>query len=239
MDIVRRGFCSIATPIVLLGAALCATQSLAAQSGIEGLWKLDAFGSPAKLEFSQEAGSWTGRADFGAVGWEPITKISFNSSTGEVSFHRVRGNQDYVGRFTGERMEGKFSGSAPWHATRDEDDVAARKAAPTKKGTAIVPVPEISIDGEWKLNANGFPAKLQFSKKGGVWAGRADFGQAGWEAITKVSVDSRTRKISFYRARGKQQYSGAVTSSQQTPSGPVARAASGVFTGNAKWSMKR
>jgi hypothetical protein len=145
-----------------------------ARSGIAGMWKLDAWGSLAKLEFTPEGGSWTGRADFGAVGWEPITKIAFNPSTGDVSFHRVRGSQDYAGRLTGDRMEGKFSGSAPWHATRGEGGVDERKAAAQTTGGGAGRLPAI-VNPSFELGPQGAALTA------GIYSHSAGAPPYGWE----------------------------------------------------------
>jgi hypothetical protein len=135
-------------------------------------------------------------------------------------------------------MEGLFSGSAPWFAVRDGDGVEERKAKTTVNPVPVAPV--IDITGGWDLNANNYIAKMEITLKNKAYNGRVNFvGGIGWESITKITFDSKTKVISFYRVHGRQTYKGKVTRTRQTDKGPVAIKASGTFTGNAPWELSR
>jgi hypothetical protein len=224
-------------------------------AGIGGRWDLDAWGSPAALEFTQSGQTWTGRADFGAVGWEPVTNISYDEASGKIAFHRVRGNQDYVGRLDGDRMEGTFSGTAPWKATRHHEPLEERKApaksntTATGKATATpgqqATLPEIDISGAWNVT---FPdikvsAKASFTRSGKSWIGTFNDGKNGNEQLTQIRVDSRAKRIHFFRPFARQTFDGQLVVHAGTH-GPVASSARGNFSqsgGSAasKWSMRR
>ena len=175
---------------------------------IEGQWSLNADVYTGKLEFFKTGRTWAGRIWFDVYQkWEDLTEIFFDPRIGRLEFYRPYGNQRYSGTLSGNQIVGTFTDAGrnlPWEARRE----APREPPPR-------PVDLRGVEGPWSLQADVYPGKLEFFRRGNIWGGRIWFDvYQRWEDLTEIFFDPRTGRLEFYRPYGNQRYSGTLSGNQ-------------------------
>jgi hypothetical protein len=175
------------------------------------------------MEFSGDDREYRGRVFIGANNrWENLTNIRFDLRDGTIEFDRPEANQHYVGRLVrGDRMEGTFTGNYGWWAERTGG--GGREEGEDREGP--------TISGEWKINANNYTGKMEFSGGGREYTGRVFFdANKHWENLTNIRFDRRDRSIEFDRSEANQHYVGRLVRGERME---------GTFTDNYTWFAER
>ena len=209
--------------LILWAASLMFPAHLSAQEfdTLSGRWKINANNYRGRLEFSREGRRYMGRAMFeDRQRWEELVNIRFEPHRGVVEFDRPEASQHYVGHLvSGDRMEGRFNGDYGWWAERAADrDEGEHRETP-------------AITGDWMINANNYPGKLEFSIVGDHLVGRIFIDANNhWERLTDLNFDPDRRTIEFDRPEARQHYVGRLMRDNRIE---------GTFSGGQPWFAER
>ena len=87
------------------------------------------------------------------------------------------------------------------------------------------------ISGQWKINANNYPGRVEFSGAGGQYSGRIFIDANNhWETLTNIRFEPGSRSIEFYRPEADQHYVGRLVRAERME---------GTFAGNYGWWAER
>jgi hypothetical protein len=87
------------------------------------------------------------------------------------------------------------------------------------------------ISGEWRINANNYPGRMEFSGGGREYRGRIFIDAVNhWEDLTHIRFDPRDRTIEFDRPEANQHYVGRLVRDDRME---------GTFAGNYTWFADR
>ena len=87
------------------------------------------------------------------------------------------------------------------------------------------------ISGEWKINANNYTGRMEFSGGGREYSGRIFIDADNrWENLTNIRFDPRDRTIEFDRPMANQHYVGRLVRGERME---------GTFADNYTWFAER
>lgn len=192
---------------------------------ISGEWRIDANNYHGRLVISGDDGDYHGRVMFEDVRrWEDLTDIRYDPRRHWIEFNRPFAHQHYEGQVIGDdRMEGRFDGGSTWRAVRiGGGDGDVRDDNHDHGGI---------LSGEWRINANNYRGRLEFTREGDHYRGRVFFEDVRqWEPLIHIRFDRERGWIEFDRPNSQQHYEGHLVRDDRME---------GTFSGGYHWFAER
>jgi hypothetical protein len=213
-------------PVFLVSCAICLLSaggpSAQAADQISGEWKINANNYPGRIEFSGDRNQHRGRIFIDANNrWESLANVWYDPRNGKIEFDRPEANQHYVGHLLRDgRMEGSFTGDFGWWAERTGDGEWEEEESRKR-----------SISGEWRINANNYPGRIEFAGDRDQYRGRIFIDANNrWEGLANIRFERHSGRIEFDRPEANQHYVGRLVHPGRME---------GSFTGDYAWWAER